>query len=71
MEERKISIEARRAYYEVQMYIGVCVCMRARVCVCACALSLSVVSDSFATPWTIARWAPLFMEFSRQEYWNG
>ena len=25
----------------------------------------------FATPWTIARQAPLFMEFSRQEYWSG
>ena len=23
----------------------------------------------FATPWTVARQAPLFMEFSRQEYW--
>ena len=27
-------------------------------------------SDSFATPWTIARQAPLSMEFSRQEYWS-
>ena len=25
----------------------------------------------FATPWTVARQAPLCMEFSRQEYWNG
>ena len=25
----------------------------------------------FATPWTIAYKAPLSMEFSRQEYWNG
>ena len=24
----------------------------------------------FATPWTVARQAPLWMEFSRQEYWN-
>ena len=23
------------------------------------------------TPWTVARQAPLSMEFSRQEYWNG
>ena len=30
----------------------------------------SVVSDS-ATPWTVACWAPLSMEFSRQEYWSG
>ena len=25
----------------------------------------------FAIPWTIARQAPLFMGFSRQEYWSG
>ena len=31
----------------------------------------SVVSDSFATPWTVAHQAPLSMEFSRQEYWSG
>ena len=24
-----------------------------------------------ATPWTVACRAPLFMEFLRQEYWNG
>ena len=30
----------------------------------------SVVSD-FGTPWTVTHEAPLSMEFSRQEYWNG
>ena len=25
----------------------------------------------FATPWTVAHWAPLSMEFSQQEFWNG
>ena len=25
----------------------------------------------FVTPWTVAHQAPLSMEFSRQEYWNG
>ena len=25
----------------------------------------------FVTPWTVASWAPLSMEFSRQEYWSG
>ena len=25
----------------------------------------------FVTPWTVARQAPLSMEFSRQEDWNG
>ena len=34
-------------------------------------VSCSVVSDSFATPWTVAYQAPLSMEFSRQEYWSG
>ena len=33
--------------------------------------SCSVVSNSFATPWTAARQALLSMGFSRQEYWNG
>ena len=32
-------------------------------------VSHSVVSD-FTNPWTIARQAPLSMEFSRQEYWR-
>ena len=38
-------------------------------------LFLSVQSLScvplFGTPWTVACQAPLFMGFSRQEYWNG
>ena len=29
------------------------------------------MSDSFATLWTVAQQAPLFMGFSRQEYWTG
>ena len=33
--------------------------------------SLSVVSDSFATSWTVATQVPLSMGFPRQEYWNG
>ena len=33
-------------------------------------VSSSVMSDS-ATLWTVARQAPLSMEFSRQEYWSG
>ena len=31
---------------------------------------VNLVSDS-TTPWTVARQAPLSMEFSRQEYWSG
>ena len=29
------------------------------------------MSDSLATPWTVAGQAPLSMGFSRQEYWSG
>ena len=35
-----------------------------------CTKSLSCVG-LFATPWTVARQAPLSMGFSRQEYWSG
>ena len=31
----------------------------------------SVISDSSATLWTVDHQAPLFMEFSRQEYCGG
>ena len=32
---------------------------------------VAVMSDSFATPWTMAHQAPLSMGFPRQEYWSG
>ena len=54
------------------MFICIYVC----VCVCVCIyakcdmLSCSVVSDSFATLWTVVHQAPLSMGFSRQEYWS-
>ena len=35
----------------------------------ACSVT-SVVSDSFATSWTVAQQAPLSIGLSRQEYWN-
>ena len=35
---------------------------------CACVLSCVQL---FATPWTLARQAPLSMDFSRREYWSG
>ena len=41
-----------------------------RVCVCVCARALSRVRF-FVTPCTVSHQAPLFMEFSRQEYWSG
>ena len=34
-------------------------------------VSYSVMSDSFVSLWTVARQAPLFMGFPRQEYWSG
>ena len=37
---------------------------------CACAQSLNRV-QLFATPWTVVLQAPLFVGFSRQEYWSG
>ena len=37
-------------------------------CLCMC-YSLSCV-QLFVSPWTVAHQSPLFMEFSRQEYWN-
>ena len=43
-------------------------CIHQLLC-CVC-MSSSVMSNS-ATPWTVARQAPLSMEFSRQEYWSG
>ena len=38
-------------------------------CVCACSSLRGV--QLFANPWSVAYQAPLFMEFSRQEYWSG
>ena len=29
------------------------------------------MSDTLATPWTVARQVPLSMGFSRPEYWSG
>ena len=37
------------------------------VCVCVC----SVMSNFFATPWTVVHQAPLSMGFPRPEYWSG
>ena len=36
-----------------------------------CVLSCFSWFRLFAAPWTVARQAPLSMEFSRQEYWGG
>ena len=34
-------------------------------------VSPSVMSNCFATPWTVVHQAPLSMGFSRQDYWSG
>ena len=34
-------------------------------------LLLFIVSGLFATPWTVALQAPLFMGVPRQQYWSG
>ena len=47
---------------------SMCVCVCVRVCVCARARMHSVMSDSFATPWTVGHQSPLSMGFSRQEH---
>ena len=38
---------------------------------CSAVLSSFSCVQLFATPWTVARQAPLSIGFSRQEYWNG
>ena len=38
---------------------------------CYCCLVAEWYPDSFATPWTIACQAPLFMGLPRPEYWSG
>ena len=47
--------------------------MRVDVWQCMCTRVLSRFSrvPLFATPWTVARQAPLSLGFSRQEYWSG
>ena len=40
----------------------------AQLCLTLCCFSSVQI---FATPWTVARQAPLSMRFSRQEYWSG
>ena len=41
------------------------------LCVCVCVLSRFSHVQLCGTQWTVAHQAPLSMEFSRREYWNG
>ena len=47
--------------------------MKNRICVFTSVEKVNVAQlcPTFVTPWTVARQAPLSMEFSRQEYWSG
>ena len=49
---------------------GLCTRLTAHTIMHACVLSHSVLSKS-ATPRNVAHQAPLFMGFSKQEYWSG
>ena len=50
----------------------VCICIYAYVCIYVCGGGLLIkLCPTLAIPWTVACQAPLSMEFSRQEYWNG
>ena len=49
--------------YETRKFSPHCLWYSLSVCVLSCVLH-------FAIPWTVARCAPLSMEFSRQEYWS-
>ena len=40
-------------------------------CVCGVCVYVLCRVWLFATPWTVAHKAPLFMRFPRQEYWSG
>ena len=57
-------------YIYIFIYIVLCVCVCVCARACACLVTLIVFSGFFATLWTVACQAPLFMEFSRQEYWS-
>ena len=60
------------------LYFIPCKCISYSVCVCVYTQSCLTLCDPmdyilplFATPWTVSCLGPLFMEFSRQEYWSG
>ena len=38
---------------------------------CVVAMLAAQLHPTLLTPWTVAHQAPLSMEFSRQEQWNG
>ena len=64
----------------INVYIGIVFLMNSRlkvldtlffICLILVIVLSYVVSNSFATPWTVAHQVPLSMGFSRQEHWSG
>ena len=69
-EVKDLSLTTEVIIDNLQLALLQCVC----VCVCVCAQSLSPVQLLFAALWinpSVACQAPLYMKFSRQEYWSG
>ena len=44
---------------------------RGFVCMCVCVFVPAQSCPTLCNPWIVACQAPLSLEFSRQEYWNG
>ena len=57
-------VELQGTFYIIHFYSVWTFCQILHCCCC-------LVTKSFATPWTVACQAPLFMGFPRQEYWGG
>ena len=55
-------------YINIYIYIHLYACIYTDICVLAKSLQSYT---TLVTLWTIAYQAPLFMRFSRQEYWSG
>ena len=53
------------------MPLGIIISKHLIVGLCACVLSHFSHAQHFVTLWAVALQAPLFMGFSRQEYWTG
>ena len=65
--EMECELQEKQFLYKKQfLLVTLCVCVYA----CVVCESLSH-ARLFATPWTAAHQAPLFMRFSRQGYWSG
>ena len=57
--------------FRLKMPLGIIISKHLIVGLCACVLSHFSHAQHFVTLWAVALQAPLFMGFSRQEYWTG